>query len=115
MRPLELANQYMEVIYGEKSPDLLKALLAKDCHFKGPWYEFNSAAEYIDSLKKDPPADFNYTLIDAFEGDNSACLVYQFKKKGISTPMTQVFEVMKGKISKILLIFDTAGFNKPNN
>lgn len=102
----------MDVIYGGQSPDLLNALLSTDCQFKGPLYEFNSAAEYIDSLKADPPVDFAYELIEAFEDDQSACLVYLFKKSGISTPMTQVFEVVEGKISRILLIFDTAGFKK---
>ena len=110
MGPLELANQYMDVIYGGKLPDLLHEILSKDCRFKGPLYEFNSAAEYIDSLKTDPPVDVDYELIEAFENDKSACLVYQFKKASISTPMTQVFEVVEGKISKILLVFDTAGF-----
>ena len=112
MRPLELAKQYMDVIYGGESPELLNDLLSKDCQFEGPMYVFNSATQYIDSLQTDPPVNFDYELIESFENEKSACLVYQFKKTGISIPMTQVFEVVEGKISRILLIFDTAGFKK---
>jgi len=110
MSPLELANQYMAIIYGQQDLALLGQLLADDCHFKGPFYEFNSAEAYIASLKAAPPDDFEYEIIAAYENDSSACLVYQFKRQTISTPMAQVFEVSNNQITGILLIFDSSAF-----
>jgi len=112
MKPLELANMYMKVFYGGGSIESLKDLFSDKFSFKGPFYEFSSADAYIESLKSEPPKDFEYKIIEAYENDTSACLVYQFSKHNISTPMTQIFEVANGKISNILLVFDTAAFNQ---
>lgn len=112
MKPLELAKRYMDILFTEQSPDLLRELLTGDCVFEGPFYTFNTAAEYIASLKEDPPTGFDYELIKAFDNDHSACLVYQFKKPGISIPMVQTFEVTNEGISRILLVFDTAAFSR---
>lgn len=40
----------------------------------------------------------------------AACLIYEFSKSGIITPMMQLFEVYNGEIHKILLIFDSKMF-----
>ena len=111
MTPLQLAFKYMNVLYSENpDPESLRSLFATDLQFKGPLFSFNSAEDYINSLKKEPPRDFNYKLIQSYEKENSACLVYLFKKQLIETQMAQVFEVNKEKIKKIYLIFDSALF-----
>ncbi len=51
-----------------------------------------------------------YKIIESFENDSCACLIYQFSKEGISVPMVQLFEIDDDKISKFVLIFDTAAF-----
>ncbi len=107
MRPLELAQQYMDIFFSGKDLDALGELLSDDFTFHGPLFEFDSPKTYIDSLKTDPPKEVDYKMIRFYEDESSACLVYQFNKPGVSTTMTQVFEVIKDKIKKILLIFDT--------
>lgn len=110
MKPLELARAHMDVVFSGKNVDALNELLADEFTFKGPFYEFDSPKAYVQSLQSDPPQGFEYEMIQSFETESCACLVYQFSKPGISVPMAQIFEISNGKISKILLIFDTQSF-----
>ena len=110
MAPLKLANRYMEVFYGEEPIECLTEIFSEKFSFKGPFHEFNTSEEYIESLKSDPPVGVEYKIIEAYENENSACLVYQFSKPGMSTIMSQMFEVANGKISGIILVFDTKAF-----
>jgi len=106
-----LATRYMEIFYGEEPIENLTEILSENLSFKGPLYEFSSSEEYIESLKSEPPVGLKYEMIEAYEKENSACLVYQFSKPGISTIMSQLFEITNGKISKIILVFDTGAFS----
>jgi hypothetical protein len=110
MRPLELANRYVEVLFSGGDLEELIHLFAEDLKFSGPYYEFDSAADYVESLRSDPPAGFEYEMIRSFEDDSSACLVYRFSKPGVSTMMAQFFEIREGRIGRIVLIFDTGAF-----
>ena len=100
----------MDVVFCEEDIERLTNLLADRFFFQGPFFQFDSAAAYIDSLKADPPQGFGYTIISAFEDETSACLVYRFSKPGVDTPMAQLFEIDNSKTSNILLIFDSAPF-----
>lgn len=106
MKPMELALRYMEIFFSGENLEQLKDLFAEDLTFRGPLYEFNSAKDYIDSLKSDPPQGFGYEIISSFEDSSSARLVYRFTKPGVSTLMAQLFEVSDDKIRKIVLVFD---------
>jgi len=110
MRPLELANKYMEIFYSGNQIDDLRQLFSNDFSFKGPFYEFDTAEAYIESLKAEPPAGFEYSIYQSYENESSACLIYQFSKPGVSVLMAQQFEIKNGRISRIFLIFDTAAF-----
>ncbi|MCK5353019.1 hypothetical protein KAJ77_10565, partial [bacterium] len=68
-------------------------------------------ADYINSLKSDPPVGCEYRLIRVFESTGSVNLIYEFIKGEFRTPMSQLFEFENDRITRILLIFDTAGFN----
>lgn len=114
MSPLKLALKYMQSFYGEIPLDAMRPLLSEKLIFQGPFAEFNTASEYFDSLKKNPPKDAKYKILDVYENENSVCLVYEFSKPGLSTPMTQTFEVVGDKIRKIRLIFDTKAFAPPS-
>jgi len=111
MKPLELAKRYMEIFFSGVNFDELGKLFAKDFTFVGPFYRFESAEAYINSLKSDPPKDLKYKIMKTFEEETSVCLVYQFSKPGVTTYMTQIFEVDGGKIKKIVLTFDAGAFN----
>ena len=110
MSPVNLAKKYMEVMFSGSDLDQLRPLFGEPFLFEGPFFTFESAEDYIRSLKADPPVEFKYKLLKSWEDDSSACLIYQFSKPGISTPMMQWFEVKSGKINKILLIFDSKAF-----
>ena len=107
---MELAERYMGILYGGGRLEELEELLADDLKFEGPLFKFGSAREYIDSLKADPPEGFGYQLIRAWEDETSACLVYMFSKPGVTTPMAQYFQTDGGRITRILLVFDTGAF-----
>ncbi len=110
MEPLELVEKYMEIIFSEGSLEDLIPLLAADLKFKGPLFEFDSANDYVESLKSNPPVGFHHNPIKTFVNDSSVCIIYKFSKFEISTPMAQFFEIKKGLISSILLIFDRTDF-----
>ena len=110
MTPLELANQYMAIVYGDRDLDDLRAILAPDLEFRGPLFEFDSAAEYMAALESDPPDGFEFEMIRALEDGDAACLLYQFSKPGVSAVMAQLFETDGNRIVRIALVFDTARF-----
>ena len=110
MKPLDLALEYMDIVFDNEHVEQLINLLADPFSFEGPFFKFDSAEKYIQSLKADLPQNFGYSLISTFQDETSACLVYRFSKPGLDTPMAQFFETDNGKISRILLIFDSAPF-----
>ena len=110
MSNLELALRYINIFFSGGDFDDLAEIFSEDLVFEGPFFRSDSSLAYIDSLKKDPPTGCEYRLIRAFEGAGSVNLIYEFLKGEIRTPMSQLFEFNDGKISRILLIFDTAAF-----
>lgn len=110
MKPLELENRYLGIFYSGKNIQDLSQLFATDLKFNGPFYTFDTSEAYINSLLYSPPKDFKYSILHSYENATSACIIYEFSTTGITLPMTQYFEVKNEKISKILLIFDTAKF-----
>jgi hypothetical protein len=110
MGPLDLARKYMAILFEQGDLSELDQVLANTLYFSGPFYEFHTANAYIEALKSGPPRDFQYEMIAAYENDTTACLMYQFQKPGVSVPMAQYFEVKDDRISRILLVFDSAPF-----
>ena len=110
MAPLDLALKYMEIFYSDTDIEALGQILAKSFTFEGPLFQFDSAEDYLDSLRGDAREGLAYDLIKSFEDESSACLIYQFSKPGISIPMAQMFEIDGDKIGKVVLIFDTRAF-----
>jgi len=111
MEPLDLATKYMEIFYDEGDFEELREYLSDDLVFDGPFYSYDNANDYIAAMQADPPRGFAYELRKQYEDRSSACLIYNFSKPGVSTIMVQTFELnAKNKISRILLVFDTALF-----
>jgi hypothetical protein len=110
MRPLELAHKYMAAFFGEAPLEAMTGLLADKLHFEGPFYTFETAHDYIASLQENPPKDVSYTILNEYEDDGSACLIYEFRKPCIEVLMAQYFKATDDKITKIRLIFDTNKF-----
>ena len=110
MTALNLAEQYLQCVYETGNWDQLREILADDLVFKGPWYDFMNADDYVNSLRVDPPIGFTCALIESYSNDNSACLIYHFSKPGVSTIMAQLFHTVNNRIKSINLVFDTAAF-----
>ena len=100
----------MDIFYGGRDLDELYAIFGQEFRFDGPFYSFESASRYVESLKADPPVGCAYELCKAFEDGNVVNLIYDFIKDDIRTPMSQLFEIRDNRIVNILLIFDTAKF-----
>ena len=100
----------MDIFFSGGDVEELYHILSQDCTFRGPFYEFDSAEDYINSLKSDPPQNVAYEILKSFEDVSSACLIYRFSKSGICTLMAQLFECSHDRIRKIVLIFDTGAF-----
>ena len=56
-KSIDLVMHYMEIFYSGEDLDRLYEILAEDLIFEGPYYKFNSAKDYIDSLISSPPKD----------------------------------------------------------
>jgi len=110
MSALDLALRYMEIFYSGKELDRMEEILHDTLQFRGPLYQFDSAQEYIVSLKDDPPMDCSYRILHTFEKGDTVNLIYDFSKPGITTTMSQLFKVVDNKIAHIELIFDSAVF-----
>ena len=100
----------MAVFYSGRDPEELRAIVAEDLVFEGPFLRCESADAYIESLRGDPREGLRYEVIWEFESGASACLVYRFAKPGVDTTMAQVFETRGEKIVGITLVFDTGDF-----
>ena len=107
MKPLELAMKYMDIFYTIGDMKLLKNILTDDFKFIGPYYQFDTSMDYINSLLEDPPINLSYKVVKTYEDDFSACIIYEFLKPGISVLMAQLFEIEGNKIKGIKLIFDS--------
>ena len=110
MTPLDVALQYMEIFYSGRELERLYAIMADELRFEGPFFRFDSAHEYVSSLLSDPPVACEYRLLHAFEKGPMVNLIYEFSKPNVRTIMSQLFEVRKGKITSVLLIFDGGAF-----
>lgn len=111
MTPLELAKKYMDCVFKTGDLEELRSILSDELQFKGPFFNYNTADDYVNSLRNDPPKNFDYKILNSYADNSSACLIYRFSKPGVSTTMSQTFEALDGKISSILLIFDTRAFH----
>ena len=94
-------------IFNKKDYKALDKLLAKDLSFRGPLYTFENSKDYIKALKSDPPKDFEYKIIGAYEDYSSSCIIYEYTKGGVTVSMSQIFEIENDKIQSIQLIYDT--------
>ena len=60
--------------------DGLASLLAEDFQSNGPFYNFSSAEEYLDSLRNDPPEQCGYRVLSLTEGGDSVSIYYDYEK-----------------------------------
>ncbi len=111
MSPTDLAKIYMMSFFGEKPVEEMRSILMEDLIFTGPFYKYNTAEDYIQSLKENMPVDdVSYEILQEYENESSCCLVYQSSNQGADETMAQLFEVNENKIKRIRLILDASKF-----
>lgn len=108
MTPIELAKVYLMSFFGEKPVEDMRAVVVDDLEFNGPYYHFNTADEYIESLKERLPPESSYEILKELEKGNTCCLVYRYIRDGKEDIMAQLFEVNEDKITRIRLVFDAS-------
>ncbi len=105
----EVAVEYLEHFCGG-NVDGIASLLADDLDFKGPFHQFSSSVDYLQRLRDAPPAQVAYRVLGVTEGENSVSIYYDYQKERGALTVAQLFGFRDGKISSILLVFDTRGF-----
>lgn len=98
----------MEVFYRDWNPHNLSALLSTDLKMQGPLFRFTTSADYIKSLRENPPIDLDYEVVHDFESGDTACIIYTIKKATGDFLVAQTFRVRNDKIDQILIVFDSA-------
>ena len=110
MDAITLAREFLRIFYGDGDLEELNSILAEDLEFSGPFIQTKTAEAYMAALRKSPPQEMDYDILYEFESNCSACVIYRFSKPGVDVSMAQIFEAIDGKISKIILIFDSSKF-----
>ncbi len=90
--------------------DSMAPLLAEDLHFHGPFHQFRSSTEYLDTLKKDPPEKCGCRVLSVTENGDNVPISYDYGKSGGALTVAQLFTFKNQKISEVLLVFDGRGF-----
>ena len=90
--------------------DGLAPLLAADLRFAGTFHNSGSAAEYLDSLRNDPPEKCDFKVLSVTENEDSVAVFYEYQKPDRVLQLAQLFRIEDGQIKDILLIFDGRGF-----
>lgn len=74
----------------------------------GPLFEFRSRAEYISSLRNDPPEPATLELIHVSESSDTVLVYYAYGKSTGTITIAQLFKFKGDKIVNTLLVFDSA-------
>lgn len=63
----------MMSFFGEKPVDEMRSILKEDLKFTGPFYKYNTAEDYIQSLKENTPVDdVPYEILQEYENKTLA-------------------------------------------
>ena len=101
----DLALEYLHC-FCDGDIDGIEPLLADELMFVGPSHTYNSTAEYIDSLRADPPENSQYDIISVTQSDDNVALFYIYYKAGKEILVGQLFKIAEEKIKAVLLVFD---------
>ena len=91
--------------------DGLEPLLATDLKLEGTLGSYESASEYLNSLRSDPPDRSEYSVSSVTEGEDSVAIFYEYQKPAGKLTIGQLFKIREGRIREVLLVFDGRGFS----
>lgn len=87
--------------------DGLALLLHTSLSYKGPLYQFESAADYLQCLRRDPPVPGHYKIKRMSKKGRVIHLSYEYIKQTKNISITQDFKIENGKITETQLDFDS--------
>lgn len=90
--------------------EALVPLLAEDFRFSGPFFQFNSADAYLDTLRSDPLEAGGYKLLSVTENVDNVSIYYDYEKSDRVLTIAQLFKFKHQKICETLVVFDGRGF-----
>ena len=91
--------------------DGLAPLLTADLTVRGALRSFASAAEYLASLRSDPPARCPHQVLSVTEGQDEVSVFYEYGKPDGSLLIAQLFRMRGTRIREMLIVFDGRGFS----
>ena len=106
MNNRDIALEYIKS-FCNANINALKPLLATDLQFKGPFHTFDSAEDYLESLRKDPPEKCQYNILSITENRESVVLFYEYLKPDCAILIAQLFKIDNQVIKETVLVFDT--------
>lgn len=86
--------------------DAVAALLAPDVHFRGPLHRSDSAAEYVDSLRRDPPERCDCRIHAVIADGEDVAIFYDYLKPAGPVTIAQHFRIRDGLVAGTRLVFD---------
>ena len=95
------------------SIDGLEVFLNERLHVRGQLHQFNSRAEYLESLRADPPQACGYDVLSVATGDDDVTVFYDYLKTEGPLTVAQLFRFDDHRIVHMQLVFDTDGFEQP--
>jgi hypothetical protein len=101
----EIALEYLRCFCAGAIDDM-GSLLASDLKFSGTLHSYGSSAEYLASLRNDPPVKSQYTILSITENTDSVALFYEYLKPDGVMRIAQLFKISGQQINEILLVFD---------
>lgn len=110
MTALDLAKKYMKSFSGVQPLEEMKSVLADDLKFTGSFYIYDTAEEYIESLKECPTVEISYEILKEIGNETSCCIVYKVTTEEKEEIMAQLFQVQDDKITRIRLILEGSKF-----
>jgi len=85
----------------------LAPLLMTDFRFQGPLLECETAAAYLDALRRDPPQPgCAYRLVDLAAAGDTVTLAWEYCKPAGAMLVNQRLRFRDGRISEMQLTFD---------
>jgi len=100
-----IALEYLRC-FCEGSIDGIESLLAPDLTFNGTLGEYQSATQYLNALRSDPPQKANCTILSITETDDSVAVFYDYHKPDRVITIAQLFTIRGHRIHEMLVVFD---------
>jgi hypothetical protein len=88
----------------------LEPLLSSELQFSGTFHRYRSGAEYLNSLRNDPPQKCAYEVLSVTENGDSVAIFYDYEKPDRVMKIAQLFKIRNKQIYEVLLVFDGRGF-----